>query len=129
MELGSTEKSIIIAPQIYVSLEHRKSANASQEPAPRQTHIPMVWIQDGDNFRLDIDLPERSVLDIYFSSQVGSLHINGETIWENHASHAVGMAGAHAVMTPGGLRLTCTSGGPLHILARCLFETNSGLEQ
>ena len=87
----------------------------------------MIWIQDGSNFRLDINLPESSVLDVYFATQVGSLHINGETIWENNTPHAVKITGAHAEMTPGGLRLTCTSGGSIHIFARCLIEANSRL--
>jgi hypothetical protein len=122
MEIGLHEKHIIIAPQIYVSLEPQTSLSSPEETAPRQTEIPMVWIQDGSDFRLDIDLPDSSVLDVYFSSQIGSLHINGETIWENNAPRAVSITGAHAVMTPGGLRLTCSSGGPVHIFARCLID-------
>jgi hypothetical protein len=119
MNFAAHEDHIIIAPQIYVSLESQDGSDLTHETPLRQTEIPMVWIQDGRNFRLDINLPEASVLDMHFAAQVNSLHINGETIWENNTSHAVGITGAHAEMTPGGLRLTCTSCGTLHILARC----------
>ena len=119
MNFAAHQDHIIIAPQIYVSLEPQDASGLIQEIKPRQTEIPMVWIQDGSNFRLDINLPEASVLDMYFSALVDSLHINGETIWENNTPHAVGITGAHAEMTPSGLRLTCTTCGTLHILARC----------
>lgn len=122
MNFEAHEDHIIIAPQIYVTLEPYETSELDQEIKPRQTEIPMVWIQDGSNFRLDINLPESSVLDVLFSTQVCSLHINGETIWENDRSHAVGISGTHAEMTPAGLRLTCTSSGSLHILARCTVQ-------
>ena len=124
MNFAVHEDHIIIAPQIYISLEPHDSSDLNQEPKPRKTEIPMVWIQDGSNFRLDINLPEASVLDLYFSAQVGSLHINGETIWEGNTPHAVGISGTHAEMTPSGLRLTCTSCETLHILARCIPDMN-----
>lgn len=126
MDITKPESHIIIAPQIYVSLEPQDALDPDQETRPRQTEIPMVWIQDGNNFRLDINLPDSSVLDIYFSSQVMSLHINGETIWENNTSHAVRLTGAHVEKTPAGLRLTCTSSGSIHILARCILKENTG---
>lgn len=127
MNLAAHENYIIIAPQIYVSLAAQDSTDPIQETKPRTTEIPMLWIQDGNDFRLDINLPEASVLDLYFSTQVGSLHINGETIWENNTPHAVRISGAHAEMTPVGLRLTCTTGGMLHILARCAPGINAQL--
>jgi hypothetical protein len=125
MNLAAHENYIIIAPQIYVSLEAQDPPDLVQETKPRTTEITMVWIQDGNDFRLDINLPDSSVLDLYFSTQVGSLHINGETIWENNTPHAVGVSGVHVEMTPVGLRLTCTTCGMLHILARCAPETNA----
>ena len=118
-------KFIIIAPQIYVSLEPQEQFDFSEEIKPRRTEIPMVWIQDGDNFRLDIDLPESSVLDVVFNPSADSLHINGETIWASNTAHAVQFAGAHVEMSPGGLRLTCSCSGSIHILARCIHETVS----
>jgi hypothetical protein len=129
MNFEAHQDHIIIAPQIYVSLEPDESFDSAEEMKPRQMEIPMVWIQDGSNFRLDINLPESSVLDVYFSSQVCSLHINGETIWENDTPHPVGLPGAHAEMTPGGLRLTCTSSASLHILARCIIKSKSRLTE
>lgn len=108
---------VIIAPQIYVSLDPQETRE-EREVQPKRTEIPMTWIQDGDNFRLDINLPDSSVLDVNFSLPVASLHINGETIWENNTAHAVQIAGAHVEKSVSGLRLTCTSGGSLHILAR-----------
>lgn len=125
MEISTHQNHIIIAPQIYVSLEPQETRQQNQEAKPRQTEIPMIWTQDEDDFRLDINLPESSVLDVYFSAQVGTLHVNGETIWDNNTVHAIRMTGAHAEMTPAGLRLTCTSSGSLHILARCLIEMNN----
>jgi hypothetical protein len=122
MELSRLEKHIIIAPQIYVALEPETPLEPGRDVAPQRAEIPMTWILDGGHFRLDIDLPADSVLDLVFASRVRSLHVNGETIWENDTPHAVSLTGAHAEMTPGGLRLTCTSGGSLHILARCVLE-------
>ena len=127
MDTAPSRNHIVIAPQIYVCLESQPSADPTQETKPRRTEIPMVWIQDGENFRLDIGLPVSSVLDVLFSSLVESLYVNGETIWENHTTHPVGIPGIHAENTQGGLRLTCTSGGSIHILARCLLESNHKL--
>lgn len=116
-------KHILIVPQIYVSLEEPQDPfDFSEEIKPRRTEIPMVWIQDGDNFRLDIQLPESSVLDVVFYPSVDSLHINGETIWASNTTHAVQVPGAHVEMSPGGLRLTCSRSGSIHILARCVHD-------
>lgn len=123
MEINPGRKHIIIAPQIYVSLEPQEPLDFNQEIKPRRTEIPMVWIQDGDNFRLDIDLPDSSALDVIFSPRVASLYVNGETIWENNTAHAVRIPGAHVENTPAGLRLTCTSSGSIHILARGVMES------
>jgi hypothetical protein len=120
MAIDLQKKHIIIAPQIYVPLEADASSTDGLEP--RQTEIPMTWTQEGDVFRLDINLPASSVLDVYFSSRVGSLHVNGETIWENQTIYAVQGTGIHAEVTPAGLRLTCTKDGPIHLLARCIGD-------
>ncbi|HNB52757.1 MAG TPA: hypothetical protein PK530_12485 [Anaerolineales bacterium] len=117
MDSVSGRTHIIIAPQIYISLDPQETTE-NREAQPKRTEIPMTWIQDGDNFRLDIDLPKSSVLDVSFSLPVASLHVNGETIWSNNTVHAVQIAGAHVEESVSGLRLTCTSGGSIHILAR-----------
>jgi hypothetical protein len=121
METKASTRNIIIAPQIYVSLEP-KEAQDDQETKLKRTEIPMVWIQDGDSFRLDIDLPESSALDVTFCTPLASLHINGETIWANQTPHAVRITGTHIEMTPAGLRLTCTFRGAIHILALGVSE-------
>ena len=123
MNQKPSQRHIIIAPQIYISLEPQGDALVRREAQPEKTKIPMVWIQDGDNFRLDIELPVSSVLDVIIASPVTSLFINGETIWMNNSAHPVQMTGAYAEDTPGGLRLTCTAGGPIHILACIEAET------
>ncbi len=116
MDFNTRQKHIIIAPQIYVTLDPQEPFNLGEEIPPRRTEIPMTWIQEGSNFRLDINLPEASVLDVYFATNVASLHVIGETIWENNTVHAVQIPGVHVVDTPAGLRFTCTSSGALHIL-------------
>jgi hypothetical protein len=123
MNQRPSRKHIIIAPQIYVSLEPDASTHTHRDVQPRKTKIPMVWLQDGDNFRLDIELPLSSVLDVVMAAPVVSLHVNGETIWMNNSVHAVQMTGVHVEDTPDGLRLTCTSGGSIHILACIAAET------
>ena len=125
MNLKPSRRHIIIAPQIYVSLESQESGPANREAHPKKTKIPMVWMQDGDNFRLDIELPVSSVLDVLIASFVTSLHVNGETIWMNNSAHNVLMTGAHVESTPDGLRLTCTSGGSIHILACTVADADS----
>jgi hypothetical protein len=113
---------VVIAPQIYVPLGADDLAANGEEPQPRRTEIPMVWTQEGGDFRLDINLPDSSVLDVYFTTPLGSLYLNGETIWENGVIFSSRGGGVHAEVTPGGLRLTCTKSGSIHILARCMAE-------
>jgi hypothetical protein len=125
MVIDLLKKHIIVVPQIYVPLEPEVPTELDREPRPRQEEIPMTWTQEGDIFRLDIDLPASGVLDVYFSSRVGSLHVNGETIWEHQTTYAVNSPGMHVEVTPAGLRLTCTSGGSIHLLARCILETET----
>jgi hypothetical protein len=108
---------IVIAPQINVLLEPYTDATQLQEHKPIQREIPMVWVQDGADFRLDITLPNSSVLDVLFPEKLESLHVNGETIWEKSLVHPAIAPGIHLEMTPSGLRLTCTSKGVIHILA------------
>lgn len=120
---SSTHRNhIVISPQIYVSLDPVETYRGDPDVRPRQAKIPMTWSQFEDDFRLDVDLPDPSVLDVYFPSRVDVLHVNGETIWENNAPHVVAFGGMHAELTPTGLRLTCTSGGSIHILARLVRE-------
>jgi hypothetical protein len=121
MSIDLQKKHIIIAPQIYVPLEADTSLPEGEE-YPRQAEIPMTWVQEEDVFRLDINLPISCVLDVYFSPRIGSLHVNGETIWEKQTIYAVQGSGIHAEMTPAGLRLTCTQEGPIHLLARCVGD-------
>lgn len=121
MEVISSRRNIIIAPQIFVALEPVR-AEDSQDQKPERTEIPMTWIQDGNNFRLDIDLPDSSTLDVTFCSPITSLHVNGETIWENNLIHIVSLAGTYVEKTPAGLRITCTSGGSIHLFALGITE-------
>ncbi len=123
MDTRPGQRHVIIAPQIYISMEAEESFDLNEEVKPRRTEIPMVWIQDGSNFRLDIDLPESSVLDVIFSPSVDSLHVNGETIWEHNTPHTIQRSGVHVEIMPAGLRLTCTYSGSIHILARCVTQT------
>lgn len=116
MNNHSRQDQIIISPQIFVNLEPQETS-LNQEIQPRRTEIPMVWIQDGDSFRLDIELPNLSTLDVLFSAPVASLHVNGETVWSNNTVYADRNTGACVETSPLGLRLTCTSAGKLHILA------------
>lgn len=122
MDTQPGPRHIIISPQIYVSLDSQSPVDFSDDIELRRVEIPMVWIQEGDNFRLDIELPQSSVLDVTFTPTVDSLHINGETIWENNTAHAVRLTGVHIEATPAGVRLTCTSSGSIHILARCVMS-------
>jgi hypothetical protein len=123
MDQKPSHRHIVIVPQIYISLEPSESLDLNRETSPRRTEIPMVWLQDDRNFRLDIDLPISSVLDLVITASIASLHVNGETIWANNRPHSIQMTGAHVESTPDGLRLTCTSGGQIHILA-CIEKEN-----
>ncbi len=125
MDINIRQRHIIIAPQIFVTLDPQESQDFVEEIMLRRTEIPMTWTQEGSNFRLDINLPEASVLDVYFGTTVTSLHVNGETIWENNMAHAVQIPGAQVVDTPAGLRFTCTSSGALHILTRGVIGQHS----
>jgi hypothetical protein len=125
MNFDTRQKHIIIAPQIYVALEPQEPLLYGEETPPRRTEIPMTWIQDGSNFRLDINLPDSSVLDVVFATTVSSLYVNGEIIWENNTVHAVQIPGTHVENSPAGLRLTCTSGGSIHLLTLGVMDVDS----
>lgn len=119
---------VLIVPQIYVPLEPQGGSDAP-EALPRRAEIPMTWIQDEFGFRLDIDLPDSSTLDLVFAAPVSSLHVNGETIWAGQTVHRIGLQGVHVENTPRGLRLTCTAAGRLHVLARGFApETHGALQ-
>ncbi len=113
----SSRNHVLIAPQIYVPLEARGPSDSS-EILPRRAEIPMTWIQDDFGFRLDIELPGSSSLDLVFAAPLASLHVNGETLWADRMAHPVRLQGVHVEHTPVGLRLTCTCAGRLHVLAR-----------
>jgi hypothetical protein len=125
MDQKTSPRHIVIAPQIYIALEPPESQAYAGENPPTVAEIPMIWIQDGHNFRLDIDLPISSVLDLIIVTAISSLHVNGETIWANGRTHSIQMTGAHVESTDDGLRLTCTSGGKIHILACVEMENDS----
>lgn len=118
---------IVIAPQIYVTLEHQGDANKKDASKPKQMKIPMAWIQDGGDFRLDVTLPDSSVLDVLFPAQVESLHVNGETVWEKSTIHVATASGIHLEITSTGLRLTCKAKGSIHILAHNLGQDKDNL--
>ena len=118
---------IVIAPQIYVTFEHPSEANKKDAGKPKQMKIPMTWIQDGADFRLDVSLPDSSVLDVLFPVEMESLHVNGESVWEKSAVHAAIAAGIHLEHTLSGLRLTCTKKGSIHILAHNISQDEESL--
>ncbi len=108
---------VVIAPQIYISLEPGLAAVQQPDYQPIQREIPVVWTQDGADFRLDISLPDSTMLDILFPAQIESLHVNGATLWALSDEPCATLSGTQVQMTPAGLRLTSTTGGALHILA------------
>ena len=117
MSLPSEAMQILITPQICVSIERTRAIHPPQEPKPIQSDIPMVWVQDGLDFRLDITLPSPSGLEILFPSEVETLYINGELVWGNTPEHTAFVESARVEKVPAGLQLTYGAGGALHILA------------
>jgi hypothetical protein len=117
MSRKSEAMQIVITPQVCVSLQPYTASNEQHEPKPIQSDIPMVWVQDGMDFRLDITLPNLSVLEILFPMDIETLHVNGKTIWGKSVEPSGRNSGTQVQVLSSGLQLTCTSGGPLHILA------------
>jgi hypothetical protein len=117
MSFPSEARQILITPQICVSVEQIPAIHPPQEPKPTQSDIPMVWVQDGLDFRLDITLPSPSRLEILFPSDVETLYINGEMIWGNAPEHTTVAESVQVEKLSAGLQLTCGTGGALHILA------------
>ena len=117
MSFPSEARQILIIPQICVSVEQTTAVHPPQEPKPIQSDIPMVWVQDGLDFRWDITLPSPSGLEILFPSEVETLYINGEMVWGNAAEHSVVVESVQVEKITAGLQLTCHAGGSLHILA------------
>jgi len=110
-------RQILITPQICVSVEQTTAAHPTQEPKPIQSDIPMVWVQDGLDFRLDITLPSPSGLEILFPSDVETLYINGDMVWGNEPQHVAVVESVQVEKVSAGLQLTYGAGGALHILA------------
>ena len=117
MSFPSEARQILITPQICVSVEQTTAIHPPQEPKPIQSDIPMVWVQDGLDFRLDITLPSPSGLEILFPIDVETLYVNGEMVWGNAAEHTAVLESIRVEKIPAGLQLTCGAGGALHILA------------
>lgn len=117
MDTGPGHRQIIIAPQIYVPLGLPASADPVEGAQLRRTDIPIAWLQEGDNFRLDIELPQSSVLELVFTTSVASLHVNGATVWANDAIQPIRLGGVQVKRTAAELRLIYTNGGTLHVLA------------
>ncbi len=117
MDTGPGHRQIIISPQIYVPLGPPASADPVAGAQLCRTEIPIAWLQEGDNFRLDIELPQFSTLELVFAASVASLHVNGETVWANDAIQPIRLGGVQVKRTAAELRLTCTNGGTLHVLA------------
>lgn len=116
-------KQIVICPQIHVPLQP-PAETSPESAAPTQAEIPVAWVQDGADFRLDIHLPEGALLEILFPVPFESLHVNGETVWNSSGAQASRMPGVEVEIWPNGLRLACTSGGAFHILAAGVSTTN-----
>jgi hypothetical protein len=117
MSFHPEEMQIVITPRVYVSLGEHADVSHKPESKPIQSNIPMAWIQDGTDFRLDITLPDPSVLEILFPMTVEMIHINGEIVWRKSAGPSVTVFGTQVEVISAGLQLTCTAGGALHILA------------
>ena len=117
MPFPSEARQILITPQICVSIERTTAIHPPQEPKPIQNDIPMVWVQDGLDFRLDITLPRPSGLEILFPIDVETLYINGEMVWGNPVKHTVVAESVQVERVSAGVQLTCGAGGALHILA------------
>jgi hypothetical protein len=118
MTFNPEAMQIIITPQIRVSLEHNPAEGVQQhETSPIQSDIPLVWVQDGLDFRLDITLPSSSMLEILFPLDLESLHVNGELAWGKSMEQSDGNSLTQVEILPSGLHFKCTAGGALHILA------------
>ena len=117
MSCPSEARQILITPQICVSVEQITALHPPKERKPIQSDIPMVWVQDGLDFRLDITLPSPSGLEILFPSDVETLYINGEMVWANAPEHTAIAESVQVEKVSAGLQLTCSAGGALHILA------------
>ena len=117
MSFPSEARQILITPQICVSVGQITALHPPKEGKPIQSDIPMVWVQDGLDFRLDITLPSPSGLEILFPSDVETLYINGEMVWGNAGEHKAVLESVQVEKVSAGLQLTCRAGGALHILA------------
>lgn len=113
---------VLIAPRLSLPLGSQNAAEA-REALPRHADIAMTWAQDEFGFRLDIDLPESSMLDLVFSEAPVSVHVNGETIWADQCVQPILRADIDVEVLKPGLRLSFTSSGQLHVLARAGLET------
>ena len=122
MSFPRDEMQIVIATKVYVRLEQPTSTSKQPAHEAIRKEIPVVWVLDDADFRLDINLPEPSLLDILFPVDVESLHVNGETIWGKALAQSANTTQTRVEMTSSGLRFTCTSGGALHILAHILSQ-------
>ena len=121
MVVHSEAKQIIVAPQVFVSLQPDLTAAGNIETNPNRVDIGVAWSWDEANFRMDVTLPQAGALNIVFPLKVDTVYINGEIVWDNKGPHKV--VGTTTVEADGtGLLLNFAAGGSYHILAHGLTE-------
>ena len=123
MVLNSEAKQIIVAPQVFVSLEPEfKTGGALSETGPNRIDIGVAWSWDETNFRMDVTLPQAGALNIMLPLKVDTVYVNGVIVWDKEGLHKTGIGTTTVAPAESGLLLNFAAGGSYHILAHGLTE-------
>jgi len=122
MVVHSETKQIIVAPQVFVSLQPDLKTAESSGTAPNRVDIGVAWSWDEANFRMDVTLPQAGALNIIFPLKVDTVYVNGEIVWDNKGLHATSIGTTTVEPDGAGLLLNFAAGGSYHILAHGLTD-------
>ncbi|MCB9420046.1 MAG: hypothetical protein H6667_09590 [Ardenticatenaceae bacterium] len=117
MVSDSQQLQIVVIPKVFVPYKNDVRLNKKEKSSLIHNNIPMIWIQDGLEFRLDVTLPEASTLEVLFPPIAETLTVNGRMVWKKSLGQLFPSEETQAEEKPTGLILKCNSGGALHILA------------
>ncbi len=121
MIVHSEAKRIIVAPQVFVSLEPDMKKAGDSGSGPCHADIGVAWSWDEANFRMDVTLPQSGSLNITLPLYFDTVYVNGEIVWDKGAQKT-GIETTTVEPAGAGLRLNFKAGGPYHILAHGLVE-------
>lgn len=86
--------------------------------------MPMSWVQDGSDLRIDITLPGETKFSLSLPQKVKNLFINGETIWKDFERISSNSSQFILEQNTSEFKFVSEIEGSLHILVQFGKRTN-----